>query len=473
MAKALCIDDTVLCRSLETAMGHSDVEMRIVQSLAAAREALYDEPQDVVILGCIPPGPAGLECLNEIRRTPGRPEVLLLTDHGDPEFAEIAIRSGAWSYMIKPPVTGDLVKAVLRALDHREERRTRRKPVALKRNGILGDSEALRRCLDQLAQAAVSDSSVLISGETGTGKELFATAIHENSPRSSGAFVVVDCAAMPEALVESMLFGHEKGAYTSADSRAEGLVTQAHKGTLFLDEVGELPLAIQKSFLRVLEGHTYRPVGGAIERISDFRLVSATNRDLEAMVLNGTFRKDLLFRLRAINIELPPLRNSVDDINELTCNFIGRVCDRMGISRKGFSTDFLEALEKYEWPGNVRELINTIEYAIAAAGDAPALFPRHLPTHIRARLARHSVMEQVRPEEPAPHKQSLDPENFPDIREFRDKAMADLEVMYLGDLMELTQGDIPRACEVSGLSRARLYALLKKYGLSKEREQVS
>lgn len=471
MAKALCIDDAMQCRSIETALEEIGVVFHSVQSLAAGKNALEAESQDVVFLGIVPPGPAGLECLREIRKSPGKPEVVILADRGDPEFAEVAIRSGAWGYFVKPPDAGQLLKVVQRVLDHREERRTRRKPVALKRSGILGDSEALQRCLDQLAQAAVSDSNVLITGETGTGKELFATAIHENSLRSKGPFVVVDCAALPEALVESMLFGHEKGAYTSADSRAEGLVAQADGGTLFLDEVGELPLAIQKSFLRVLEGHTYRPVGGAVLRRSDFRLVSATNRDLEVMTLNDAFRKDLLFRLCAIGIDLPPLRNSVEDINELTCNFIGRICDRIGIARKGFSTDFLEALEKYEWPGNVRELINTIEYAIATARDAPALFPRHLPTHIRARLARHSVMEQLRPDAPVATRQELDPENFPDIRKFRDKSMADLEAMYLKDLMELTCGDIPTACKVSGLSRARLYAMLKKYGLKREREQ--
>jgi two-component system NtrC family response regulator len=441
------------------AMGH---DVSSVNSLAYGLKRLRKKDVDLVILDVYLPDGNGLEALPDIRKAPSSPEVIMLSAVGDPESAERAIKQGAWSYFIKPPPMDKIKVVIQRAMDFRQEKSDHR-TVNLKRYGIYGDSEAMRNCLDRLALAASCDSNVLITGETGTGKELFAQAIHKNSNRSRNRFVVVDCAAMPDNLVENLLFGHERGAFTSADTSSEGLITQADKGSLFLDEIGELPVSVQKSFLRVLEGRHYRPVGGTKELKSDFRLVAATNRDLDAMAENGAFRTDLLHRLRGIHIDLPPLRQCKSDINDMTCKFIGRICRKRVITRKGFTNDFLEALENYHWPGNVRELIHALEYAVTAAGEIQVLYPRHLPTHIRASLAREQFSEQEEADKP----QRPDREHLPKLKEFREHALADLEKHYLQDLMTLAGGNIRRACEMSGLSRPRLYALLKKYEVSR------
>jgi len=210
---------------------------------------------------------------------------------------------------------------------------------------------------------------VLITGETGTGKELFAKAIHDNSQRAGKSFVVVDCAAMPENLVESMLFGHEKGAFTGADRSTEGLIKQADKGTLFLDEIGELPPLIQKSFLRVLQERRFRPIGSNREVRSDFRLIAATNRKLDKMVANGQFRTDLMFRLQALTIELPPLRERKEDIPLLAAHFNELICGEYGSSARIITADALKELQKIQWTGNIREFRNVLERLIILCRD--------------------------------------------------------------------------------------------------------
>jgi two-component system NtrC family response regulator len=310
-------------------------------------------------------------------------------------------------------------------------------------------------CLDLLAQAAHSEVNVLLAGETGTGKEVFARAIHENSMRGENNFVVVDCTALPETLVESVLFGHEKGAFTGADRAQVGLVRQAHAGTLFLDEIGELPLAVQKAFLRVLQEHRFRPVGAKGEIESDFRLIAATNRSLEKMVQDGTFRSDLLFRVRTLPIELPPLSARKEDIKELAMYHMARVCERYQIGTKGFSPEVFDALMAYEWPGNVRELVNAIERAISDAYHEPTLFPKHLPLDLRVKVARSSVKKEA-----IPTAEGVIP--LGSLAECRHAA----EGRYLRDLMFQTKGKIKEACRISGLSRSRLYVLLKEHNLS-------
>lgn len=471
MGKILIVDDDwMLCKGLSAEiklLGHA---CSTAQSLDEMFTAMDDTDFDVVILDIALPDGNGLEKLPRIRSSKSKPEVIILTAEPDPESAELAIHQGAWSYFSKPPVIESIKTVIQRAIDFRAQKR--KKPVALKRCGIIGESDMLMSCLNRVARAASGDSNVLISGETGTGKELFATAIHKNSERSKRPFVVVDCAAMPDTLVENMLFGHERGAFTSADQKSEGLIRQAHTGSLFLDEVGEMPLHVQKSFLRVLEGRSFRPVGGTKELFSDFRLVAATNRNLESMVEAGMFRVDLLHRLRGIHIELPPLRLCVSDINDMTCKFLGRICAKRALPRKGFSEDFLDALESYAWPGNVRELIHTLEYAVSSAGDTEALFPRHLPTYIRAGLARKAMEEttahKARASATEKRVQSPDEEHFPKLKNFRDQALEELEAQYLRDLMQVSNGEIGKACELSGLSRARVYALLKQYDIRRE-----
>ena len=318
--------------------------------------------------------------------------------------------------------------------------------------------------LRSLASAAAGESNVLILGETGTGKELFAQAIHRNSPRARGPFVTVDCGALPENLVESLLFGHERGSFTGAEKAREGLVKQAGGGTLFLDEVGELPVSIQKAFLRVLQEHQFRPLGSSTEMESDFRLVAVTNRNLEQMVEDGTFRQDLLFRLKSFVIELPPLRERSEDIKELARYHIDGFCERYGLALKGFSPEFLDTLRGHNWPGNIRELVNTLDRALAAARFEPTLFPKHLPTDIRVEKARASVNPKT-PSGAGPY--ANPPQTLPKFNDFREASYAQAEKHYLNDLIALCEGEIKEACRISGLSQSRLYALLQKHKISR------
>jgi two-component system NtrC family response regulator len=407
-----------------------------------------------------------LEYLTTLREIPSRPEILVISGNRDPDAAEAAIRSGAWNYVPKPVNMQRLLVLVQRALEYHRERPSKSAPFSLRREGIIGNSRLLNSCLDIVAQAAATEANVLITGETGTGKELFARAIHANSGRAKNPFIVVDCAAMPETLVESMLFGHERGAFTSADTRSVGLIKQADGGTLFLDEVGELPLAVQKVFLRVLEGRSFRPVGGAKEITSNFRLVAATNRDLKSMVHEETFRRDLYYRLRGLRLELSPLRDLLDDMNDLVCHFIRRACQRQGINSKGTSPDFMDTLLQYDWPGNIRELVNAIDQAVVRAGNEPILFPQHLSRNIRASMVRLQIADLPPLEERTPP--IKDTEAFPDLRTYRQKHIAELERWYLKNLLLVSKGKIPVACRLSGLSRPRLYALLKERGVERE-----
>jgi two-component system NtrC family response regulator len=461
-------DDAEICDAITSAVLRMNHCATSALTLEAGTGELNAHPFDVVLLDVKLPDGDGLEALPEIQRVSSRPEVIIMTGFGDPDGAELAIKSGAWDYLEKP-VSVKAIKLVLsRALQYRKEKQQRRGPTSLNRVGIVGNSSPLRECLDSVAQAANSDINILITGETGTGKELFAWAIHENSPRAdkSKSFVVVDCTALPKTLVESVLFGHVKGAYTGADEAKEGLIKQADGGTLFLDEVGELPLEIQKKFLRVLQEKHYRPVGSKQEEKSDFRLIAATNRDLDELVDKGSFREDLLFRLRAMTIPLPPLRERREDIKALALHQISMLCDRYRTDTKGFSPDFFDLLASYDWPGNVRELNQALEKALTSAGPNPMLFPIDLPDEIRAKVARKAVKESDAEEVTCPPSSVLDPtEPLPELKDARAAAIAELEKSYLEALLKQTSGKIRQACRISGLSRSRLYTLLKKYDI--------
>jgi two-component system NtrC family response regulator len=264
--------------------------------------------------------------------------------------------------------------------------------------------------------------------------------------------------------VESELFGHEKGAFTGATARRKGHFQEADGGTLFLDEVGELPPNVQKAFLRVIQERRFRPVGGTQEIESDFRLVAATNRDLDEMVSSGQFRDDLLFRMRTIHISLPPLREHKEDIKELALRYVARVCEQYDMDTKGFSPEFFGVLGEYDWPGNVRELNQALERAISSAGRNPLLFPKDLPTGIRAKMARDSMAPSLGSGD-VPGAGGAMPAALPRLTEARAVAIAAAEQQYLEDLMSIVGGDVSKACAISGLSRSRLYALLKKHGV--------
>ena len=418
---------------------------------------------DVVFLDSRLPDGDYFDALEKFTAQSGAPEVVVMADTLIPEEAEKAIRGGAWDYCEKGASEEYLIIPLVRALTYRSKRtheadsgEKAEQVEAFK--SIIGGSQKIRSCVDLAIEAAGSDVNVLISGETGTGKEIFAWAIHQKSARSQGNFVVVDCAALPESLVESTLFGHEKGAFTGADRVEDGLVKQADRGTLFLDEVGELPLPIQKKFLRVLDMSRFRRVGGNKEIESKFRLIAATNRDLDRMAGEGEFRKDLLFRLRSFSIHLPPLREHPEDLQELATYYMRELCRGYGIVEKELASGFLEVLWMYDWPGNVRELINALDRAITSAMHEPVLYPTHLPTYVHAlsKLAvmssRGSMKGRGEPSSPLPR-----------LQEIRDAAIAEVEQKYLTHLMSLTKGDMKEAGRISGLSQSRLYALLKKH----------
>ncbi len=466
MAQVLIIDDdeifSEMLSNLVERLGHTAAR---VFSLKEGWEAVSSGSFDVVFLDIKLPDGNGLDLLPKIRETVSSPETIILTGYGDMNGAELAIKNGAWDYIQKASSLKEMQLPLLRALEYRAEKTSRQPLVNLKLEGIIGSSSQIRASQNLIAQAALSEANVLITGETGTGKELFALAIHNNSPRSAKSFVVVDCASLPQTLVESVLFGHEKGAFTGADKSREGLIKQANGGTLFLDEIGELPGSLQKNFLRVLQEHRFRPVGGDREIESDFRLISATNRNLNHLVENGQFRGDLLFRVCTLTIELSPLRERTEDIKELLSYYMTRLCERYGIGIKGCSKEYLEALMAYDWPGNVRELINTLERSISAAFNEPTLFPKHLPAEIRIRLKK-SEMSQGSESQTTRKEIPSKPLALPTLKDFREAAVSEAEQQYLKNLITITDHNIKEACRISGLSRPRLYALLKKFSLT-------
>lgn len=464
MARILIVDDDEkVCSAIKKVIKKMGHETESASTLKQAMKSIEAAPYDIVFLDVRLPDGDGLKKIEAIQKNSSSPEVIIITGFGDPDGAELAIKKGAWDYIEKPSSSHTIQLVLNQALQYRKEKQTSpSSPAVLDRKDIIGNSPHIKSCIGLVAQAARSDINVLIRGETGTGKELFALAIHNNSRRSHKNFVVVDCAALPKTLVESVLFGHEKGAFTSADKAREGLVKQADGGTLFLDEVGELPLSVQKAFLRVLQEHRFRPVGGKREIRSDFRLIAATNRDIEKMVKEGKFREDLFFRIGSLIINLSPLREYPEDIEEIVNHYIPEICKRFGIATKGFSPDFLETLIEYDWPGNVRELINALEKAISSAHNEPTLFARHLPTSIRVKVARDSIEDEMVAPKSMSAVNDTFPEKFPSLQDYRENA----EREYLEKLIAKTRGNIKKSCSISGLSRSRLYALMKKYQIT-------
>jgi two-component system NtrC family response regulator len=439
-------------------MGHDPAYAR---TLGEGLETARSRDFDLIFLDVRLPDGNGLEILPRLRQTGDvTPEIIIITGFGDADGPELAIRNGAWDYIQKPVSKKELVLLLTRALHYHQEKKAKKPLVALNLGGIVGGSPRMRTCYDLLAQAAQSDVNVLITGETGAGKEVFARAIHENSRRALHNFVVVDCTSLPETLVESLLFGHEKGAFTSADKPQEGLIKQADQGTLFLDEVGELPAPLQKSFLRVLHERRFRPLGSNREITSDFRLVAATHRNLEELTQRGLFRQDLLFRLRSLTIDLPPLRNRREDIKELALHFMAKLWEKQGPGAKGLSPEFLDTLMRYHWPGNVRELLNALERALTVAYWEPVLIPQYLPPYIRIQVALGVMqkMDALRKEPPV----TAWREKMPQLRDF----MEEMKEEYLRQLLAATGNDLKEACRLSGMSRSSLYGLLQKYKIN-------
>lgn len=330
---------------------------------------------DLVITDLRLPDASGLDIVAAAKEQHPEIQVIMMTSYSSVESAIEALRRGANDYVIKPFDNDDFLFSVERALG---ERRTRLENVALKctlrksfaGSSIIGESDVVKRLLSMVQRVATTGANVLIQGESGTGKELVAQAIHFGGDRAHRAFVAVNCGAIPADLIESELFGHEKGAYTGATSASEGLIRQAAGGTLFLDEISEMPLNVQVKLLRVLQERQVRPLGSSRSYVTDARFLAASNRNLKASAEAGSFRSDLYYRLNVITINVPPLRERSDDVELLARHFMQQFCSRFGSSVIGMDKDFIEFLHRHTWPGNVRELQNVIERAIILAdGD--------------------------------------------------------------------------------------------------------
>lgn len=488
MSRVLIVDDdSFLCDLMQSILEKqgmtSEVSLTLSQGLALANEGEYD----LVFLDVLLPDGDGLEKLNEFLSAPHAPTVVVMTGAGDPESAERALLHGAWDYIQKPITVQDVKSTVTNALAYREKHLQLAEANQDSLSPIIGNSHKIQACLSMVLKASQTNSNCLIVGETGTGKELFARAIHDSSPRAGHHFVVVDCTNIPATLAESLLFGHSKGSFTGAGDSKDGLFKQADKGTLFLDEIGDLPMSIQKSLLRVLQEKRFRPIGYKTEVSSDFKLIAATNRDLEEMVKAGAFRSDLYYRLSSVILTLPPLRERGDDVELLVRHFANKFIKDEGLPPKEFTPSVMKALTSYPWPGNVRELINAVITSITNAMDHGTLELYHLPVNIRIHLKKSSLHNglnnyvtdvcQEEPElEPEPEPTPEPPRDpvrmqgtaspIPSFKDARRKVVDAFEQEYFSELVVHARGDLGKACAFSGLSRARIYQLLRKHELN-------
>jgi len=362
-------DRESLRRMLERALTQEGYRVTAAESGEVALRLLTEAEIDLVLTDLKLPGISGIEVLRRCREIRPTAPVVVLTAFGTVDTAVEAMKAGAADFLEKPVEIDDLYRLVGSLLGDREEQLVYPVP-----NGpeIVGSHPLVRTALRLLERVAPTDSTVLLTGESGTGKELFARALHGLSRRSSGPFVAVNCAAIPETLIENELFGHEKGAFTGAHRRQQGRFEAARGGTLLLDEIGELPLAIQAKILRILEERTYERVGGSRTLEADVRLVAATNRDLESMVADGEFREDLFYRLEVFPIELPPLRDRPSDIPGLAQYLIDRLARKQQRPRRLLTPAARELLQEQDWPGNVRQLANVLERALIV-GEGPRL----------------------------------------------------------------------------------------------------
>ncbi|HXE57559.1 MAG TPA: sigma-54 dependent transcriptional regulator [Gemmatimonadales bacterium] len=370
MATILCVDDEpavgVVLEYALTNLGHRPL---LVTSVAEAMKTVARTPVDLIIADYRMPSSTGLDLLALLEREGFRIPVIIMTGYSSIEHAVISIRSGAIDYLTKPIRPETLEIAVTQALEvvrlRRENESFRREISQLRtRRAIIGDSEPMRRVLETIATVAPTRATVLLEGESGTGKELFARAIHEQSPRAERPFITINCAALPEGLVESALFGHEKGAFTGATVRTAGAFERAHGGTLLLDEISEMRLDLQAKLLRVIQEQEFERVGGHQPIRVDVRLIATTNRDLEAEAAAGRFRADLYYRLNVMPIRTPPLRERLEDIPLLVHHFVKLASEELGTPVCAVLPETIDLLQRYHWPGNVRELANAVERAV-------------------------------------------------------------------------------------------------------------
>ncbi len=443
-------DEHAIQTSLRGVLEDEGYRITTVGTGADALRVLADEMPDLVFLDIWMPGLDGLETLGEVKRLRPEPPVIMISGHATIETAVKATRLGAYDFIEKPLSLEKVLLAVTHALEHA---RLARENESLKarldrRFEITGDSQVIRALREQIALAAPTMGRVLIHGENGSGKELVARAIHAMSARTEQAFVEVNCAAIPEELIESELFGHERGAFTGALARRRGRFELADGGTLFLDEVGDMSLKTQAKVLRALEEQSFERIGGKETVKIDVRVLAASNRDLSALISDGRFREDLYYRLNVIPIEVPPLRTRREDIPLLVDHFLALFCAENGKRSKRVSADALAYFVGYDWPGNVRELRNMVErLVIMAPGDVIA--PDDLPTPLRQRSDAPPAVEASE-------------RTLKDARDHFERA-------YILAELRAHDWNMTRTAERLGIERSHLYRKVRAYGITPPR----
>jgi DNA-binding NtrC family response regulator len=439
-------DDETFRRVLAGELERLALDVVCAGSGEAALQRVASSAPDIVLLDLRLPGMGGLDVLRAIRERSPSTDVIMLTGHGSIDTAIESMRMGAFDFVAKPCPLEELQVRIDRAL---ERQALRRRATLLERgltpadvgSSFIGGSAEFRRVRELIDRVAPADSTILITGETGSGKEMAAKLIHARSRRGSRPFVVVECAALQESLLQSELFGHERGAFTGADRAKPGLFEVAHGGTIFLDEIGEISQGTQVKLLRVLDTSTFRHVGGTAEVRVDVRVLAATNRDLRAMVAQGLFREDLYYRLSTIAVHLPPLRERRGDVDLLAAHIASVLNDRFGWS-KGIGPAALEVLRRHGWPGNVRELFHVLEAAMVVC-DGPEILPEHLPAALRAGHA---------------------PPGAP-LAEGALPTLQEMERRHIMAAIESSHGHRGHAATVLGISERNLYRKLREYGL--------
>jgi two-component system response regulator GlrR len=422
-----------------------------------AIDAVKTEPVDLCLFDLMLENQDGISLMENVHAiTPDVPAIIL-TAHGTIETAVEAMRKGAYGYLTKPFEPRDLLIQIERALEHRRLNSEIKRLKGLVEErfdfaNIVARSSKMRSVLDVVTRIAKLDSTVHIQGESGTGKELVAKAIHLASDRKDQNFVALNCAALPETLLESELFGHEKGAFTGAVKTTKGLFTQAHGGTLFLDEIGDMPMATQSKLLRVLQERQFYPVGSQAPVEVDVRVIVATNKNLEEQVRKGLFRDDLFYRIHVIPIYLPPLRERKEDILPLAEHFLKKCSVQMKRDVKAIAPEALRKIMLHDWPGNVRELENAVEYAVAMTQKDTITEDYVLPTKVVLREEDKSSTQDRAP---------ASDEMIKPLKDARDAFERD----YLVQVLALTEGNVSQAAKLAGKYRADFYDLLKKHRL--------
>src|SRR4030095_9972011 len=449
--KILVVDDDAnLLELVKMRLESAGYDVAAMLEGGNAMAAVKTQSFDLCLLDLMLSDRDGIALMEEVHGVNPDLPAIILTAHGTIESAVEAMRKGAYSYLTKPFEPQDLLLQIERALDHRRlnSEIKRLKGLLEETNNfgnIIARSSRMRSVLDVVTRIAKLDSTVYIHGESGTGKELIAKAIHLASARSEKAFVPLNCAALPETLLESELFGHEKGAFTGAVKSTKGLFTQAHGGTLFLDEIGDMPRATQSKLLRVLQERQFYPVGSEVPVAVDVRIIVAPNKDLEEQVRRGLFRDDLFYRIHVIPIYLPSLRERKDDIMPLVEHFLKKYSQHMKKEVKGLTPEALRKLMLHDWPGNVRELENTIEYAVA-------MTQKDVVTEDYILQSKSTAFERG---------QNFSQENAPDLngglRPLKDARDA-FERDYLIQVLSMTEGNVSQAAKLSGKYRPDFYA---------------